>query len=315
MKKNLIILSIFICFSLFSCGNVAKTEMAVDSASGNRIMMKSAKSSANYGAAPTLATNSTNSFADVAVEESIAEMETGYSNGNSETSSSDVERKLIKRGSVNLEVQNLKSGEEAIEKWCKDFGGYIASSNNYENSAHFSLKIPATKFDEALNSVGEFGKIISKNISTQDVSEQFYDLQTRLETKKIMRDRLKNYLAQAKDVKDMLQIEKELNNAVSEIESMEGRLKRLSGQIEFSSVDISLTLPYRTTDEGFVWPDFPQGLRKLLSNIVDFFVGFLMILVYIVIFGVPIIGVVAFLYWLLIGKKGLLIKLFKKLSK
>ena len=113
----------------------------------------------------------------------------------------------------------------------------------------------------------------------------------------------------------MLQIEKELNNALSEIESMEGRLKRLSGQIEFSSVDISLVLPYRTTDEGFVWPDIPQGFRKLISNILDFFVGFFQILLYIVIFGVPIICVVAFFYWLLIGKKGLLIKHFKKLSK
>ena len=226
-----------------------------------------------------------------------------------------LERKLIKRGNLEIEVNNLQSGEEAIEKWCKDFDGYVASSSNYETSAHFSLKIPAQNFDVALNSLGDLGKIKSKNISTQDVSEQFYDLQTRLETKKIMRDRLKNYLAQAKDVKDMLQIEKELNNALSEIESMEGRLKRLSGQIEFSSVDISLVLPYRTTDEGFVWPDIPQGFRKLISNILDFFVGFFKVLLYIVIFGVPIICVVAFFYWLLIGKKGLLIKLFKKLSK
>jgi hypothetical protein len=226
-----------------------------------------------------------------------------------------VERKLIKRGNLEIEVNNLQSGEEAVEKWCKEFGGYVASSSNYETSAHFSLKIPAQNFDSALNSLGDLGKIKSKNISTQDVSEQFYDLQTRLETKKIMRDRLKNYLAQAKDVKDMLQIEKELNNTISEIESMEGRMKRLSGQIEYSSVNIFLELPYRTSDEGFVWPDFLQGFREFLSNCVDFFVGLFGIMVYAIVFGVPIIAILAFLYWLLIGKKGLLIKLFKKLSK
>ena len=311
MKKIYVFLSIFACLLIFSCGNVAKSEIQVDSASGNRIMMKGvAKNSVNY-ASPI----ATNSFSDMVMEESV-EVQSTYSNGSSKNSSvENVERKLIKRGNLEIEVSNLQSGEEAIEKWCKDFGGYVASSSNYETSAHFSLKIPAQNFDVALNSLGELGKVKSKNISTQDVSEQFYDLQTRLETKKIMRDRLKNYLAQAKDVKDMLQIEKELNNALSEIESMEGRLKRLSGQIEFSSVDISLVLPYRTTDEGFVWPDIPQGFRKLISNIVDFFVGFFKILLYIVIFGVPIICVVAFFYWLLIGKKGLLIKLFKKLSK
>ena len=311
MKKIFVFLSIFVSFLIFSCENVSKPGIEMDSASGNRIMMKSvAKNAVNY-ASPT----ASNSYSDIVMEEAV-KVQSSYSGGSSQNSSvENMERKLIKRGNLEIEVNNLQSGEEAVEKWCKDFGGYVASSSNYETSAHFSLKIPAQNFDSALNSLGDLGKIKSKNISTQDVSEQFYDLQTRLETKKIMRDRLKNYLAQAKDVKDMLQIEKELNNALSEIESMEGRLKRLSGQIEFSSVDISLVLPYRTTDEGFVWPDIPQGFRKLISNIVDFFVGFFNILFYIVIFGVPVIAVVAFFYWLLIGKKGLLIKLFKKLSK
>ena len=312
MKKIFVFLSIFVCFLIFSCGNVTKPGIEMDSASGKRIMMKSV--------AKMAVTNSSADFSEAGVEESwtgkgFSPEGPGNSSVTEQSSSQVVERKLIKRGNLEIEVNNLQSGENAIEKWCKDFGGYVASSSNYETSAHFSLKIPAQNFDSALNSLGDLGKIKSKNISTQDVSEQFYDLQTRLETKKIMRDRLKNYLAQAKDVKDMLQIEKELNNALSEIESMEGRLKRLSGQIEFSSVDISLVLPYRTTDEGFVWPDIPQGFRKLISNIVDFFVGFFNILLYIVIFGVPVIAVVAFFYWLLIGKKGLLIKLFKKLSK
>lgn len=312
MKKNLNFILIFSCLILIftSCGkNITEDVVA---SSGQRIMMKSA---------PKMAvTNSSADFSEAVVEESwtgkgFSPEGPGNSSVTEQSSSQVVERKLIKRGNVNIEVQNLKNAQESVEKWCKDFGGYIESFSENTNSANFNLRIPSVKFDEALNSVGEFGTVKSKNISTQDVSEQFYDLQGRLATKKIMQERLQKYLSQAKDVKDMLQIEKELNNTISEIESMEGRMKRLSGQIEYSSVNIFLELPYRTSDEGFVWPDFLQGFREFLSNCVDFFVGLFGIMVYAIVFGVPIIAILAFLYWLLIGKKGLLIKLFKKLSK
>ena len=312
MKKNLNFILIFSCLILIftSCGkNITEDVVA---SSGQRIMMKSA---------PKMAvTNSSADFSEAVVGESwtgkgFSPEGPGNSSVTEQSSSQVVERKLIKRGNVNIEVQNLKNAQESVEKWCKDFGGYIESFSENTNSANFNLRIPSVKFDEALNSVGEFGTVKSKNISTQDVSEQFYDLQGRLATKKIMQERLQKYLTQAKDVKDMLQIEKELNNTISEIESMEGRMKRLSGQIEYSSVNIFLELPYRTSDEGFVWPDFLQGFREFLSNCVDFFVGLFGIMVYAIVFGVPIIAILAFLYWLLIGKKGLLIKLFKKLSK
>lgn len=312
MKKNLNFILIFSCLILIftSCGkNITEDVVA---SSGQRIMMKSA---------PKMAvTNSSADFSEAVVEESwtgkgFSPEGPGNSSVTEQSSSQVVERKLIKRGNVNIEVQNLKNAQESVEKWCKDFGGYIESFSENTNSANFNLRIPSVKFDEALNSVGEFGTVKSKNISTQDVSEQFYDLQGRLATKKIMQERLQKYLTQAKDVKDMLQIEKELNNTISEIESMEGRMKRLSGQIEYSFVNIFLELPYRTSDEGFVWPDFLQGFREFLSNCVDFFVGLFGIMVYAIVFGVPIIAILAFLYWLLIGKKGLLIKLFKKLSK
>lgn len=312
MKKNLNFILIFSCLILIftSCGkNITEDVVAT---SGQRIMMKSA---------PKMAvTNSSSDFSEAVVEESwtgkgFSPEGPGNSSVTEQSSNQVVERKLIKRGNVNIEVQNLKNAQESVEKWCKDFGGYIESFSENTNSANFNLRIPSVKFDEALNYVGEFGTVKSKNISTQDVSEQFYDLQGRLATKKIMKERLQKYLTQAKDVKDMLQIEKELNNTISEIESMEGRMKRLSGQIEYSSVNIFLELPYRTSDEGFVWPDFLQGFREFLSNCVDFFVGLFGIMVYAIVFGVPIIAILAFLYWLLIGKKGLLIKLFKKLSK
>ncbi|MBO5137750.1 MAG: DUF4349 domain-containing protein [Spirochaetaceae bacterium] len=266
------------------------------------------------------ATNSKMAYADSVVLEEAVEMEfdaavAGGANASYPSPVPQQERKLIKTGSINLEVENLSETEKAVQTWCQHFGGYIASSYNQENHSSFTVRIPASNFDDAMNTIGDFGKIKYRSISTEDVSEQFYDLQTRLETRKILRDRLQSYLSTAKDMKDMLQIESELNDTLSEIESMEGRMRRLSGQIDYSTINVTIELPYRTTDQGFQWPQFGNGFRRFLSNIVDFFVGFFTVLLYIVICGIPIIAAIAFFYWLLLGKVGILKKLFSKLSK
>ena len=115
MKKNLNFILIFSCFILIfsSCGKNVSDEIV---ASGNRIMMKSAPK--------MTATNSSAVYADATVEESWSGKgfapegpvnQSGISNGENGTS---VERKLIKRGNVNIEVQNLKNAEDSVEKWC-----------------------------------------------------------------------------------------------------------------------------------------------------------------------------------------------------
>lgn len=265
-------------------------------------------------------------FDDVVMEEAVeAEMDygavpeptvAGASGGSSggQNPAGQQERKLIKTGSISLEVEQLASAEEAVLEWCQSFGGYVASSFNHETNAAFTVRIPAVHFDAAMAAAGNLGRVRSRNVSTQDVSEQFYDLQTRLDTRKILRDRLQSYLAQAKNMEDLLHIERELNSTLTEIESMEGRMRRLSNQIDYSTITVDLQLPYRTTDQGFQWPSLDRNVRRFLSNVVDFFVDFVAIVLYIVIFGVPILALVAFLYWLLLGRMGLLKRIFKRLK-
>ncbi len=270
----------------------------------------------------------TAAFEDAVVEETMeAEMAYGAVRGSTEAGSGSSgssaggqnpagqqERKLIKTGSISLEVEQLASAEEAVLEWCQSFGGYVASSFNHETNAAFTVRIPAVHFDAAMAAAGNLGRVRSRNVSTQDVSEQFYDLQTRLDTRKILRDRLQAYLTQAANMEDLLGIERELNSTLTEIESMEGRMRRLSNQIDYSTITVDLQLPYRTTDQGFQWPSLDRNVRRFLSNVVDFFVDFVAIVLYIVIFGVPILALLAALYWLLLGKVGLLKRIFKKLK-
>jgi len=304
-----------IALSIFSCGG-----------KDGAIATMETQAAAPRMSAKAAAFTDTAVFEDVVMEEAVeAEMDygavpeptvAGASGGGSggQNPAGQQERKLIKTGSISLEVEQLASAEEAVLEWCQSFGGYVASSFNHETNAAFTVRIPAVHFDAAMAAAGNLGRVRSRNVSTQDVSEQFYDLQTRLDTRKILRDRLQSYLAQAKNMEDLLHIERELNSTLTEIESMEGRMRRLSNQIDYSTITVDLQLPYRTTDQGFQWPSLDRNVRRFLSNVVDFFVDFVAIVLYIVIFGVPILALVAFLYWLLLGRMGLLKRIFKRLK-
>ena len=71
------------------------------------------------------------------------------------------EKKLIKTGNVSLEVTNLVESISKVEAWAESFSGYIASSSSSERNAWFSVRVPSTDFEKAMNSTGELGKILS----------------------------------------------------------------------------------------------------------------------------------------------------------
>lgn len=226
------------------------------------------------------------------------------------------ERKLIKTGGISLEVQSLDAAAKAAGEWAAKFGGYVESSYSGESDGTVKVRIPSERFDEAMAEAGNLGEVKSQSVSSEDVTERFYDLKTRLEAKKVMRGRLEDYLSKAKDMKDLLQIERELNSVVTDIESMEGSMRRLSSKIDYSSITVSYSLPYRADPDGgsFKWPDFGDGFRRFASHIVDFFVGFVKAVLYIVICGIPVLAFAALLFWLLFGKVGLARKIFRSLK-
>lgn len=225
------------------------------------------------------------------------------------------ERKLIYNGNITLEVTDLPKLQSGVEEWAKALGGYVSNSDCGQKNASFTVRVPASKFEQAMEAAGSFGTVKNKGVSTDDVSEEFYDLQSRLETRKLLREKLQSYLKQANNMQDMIKIERELNSVQSEIESMEGRMKRLTNQIDFATISIYASLPYSSNPQGGIeLPDFGDGFRHFVAGLVGFFGGFIVVLLYAVICGIPVLAVLALLFWILFGKIGLLKKLFEKLK-
>ena len=99
-----------------------------------------------------------------------------------------------------------------------------------------------------------------------------------------------------------------------EIESMEKQFRRLSNQIEFSTISISCTLPPNTTDTGFITPDFSEDFKDFAYNALQFISDFGICILYILVIGIPLVLLIAVLYWVCFGKIGLIRKLFDKLK-
>lgn len=197
-----------------------------------------------------------------------------------------VERKLIKNGSIEFEVNSVVATKDKIAALVQEAGGYISSDNqnNYSGSPHFeqSIRIPSDKLDDFISKIEVLArKIDSKSVSTKDVTEEFIDVETRLATKKELETRYRELLKKASTVKDIIEVEAQLNNIRSEIESMEGRLKYLNNQVSYSTLNIRYYQP-AAGNYGFgsrFMNSFGDGWRSLLDFIIGLFASWPFIII------------------------------------
>lgn len=191
---------------------------------------------------------------------------------NSQEGKVPVERKLIRNGSMTLEIKDIEETRVAIEKVCKELDGWISNEHQakYDNRIQYTseIRIAASKFDELVKRLEALAvSVDEKTISTKDVTEEFIDVEARLKTKRELEARYYEILKQAKDVTDILAIEGQLNTVRAEIESMQGRLNYLKNQVAFSTLNLSYYQNTRT-EFGFfskVGSAFADGWENLLA--------------------------------------------------
>jgi Domain of unknown function (DUF4349) len=191
-----------------------------------------------------------------------------------------VERKIIKTGEIRFETKDLNQTKNIISKAVADLKGYISeeSQNNsdYRKENKLVVRIPAGQFDSLLNVLGTYaGHFDSKSIHTQDVTEEFIDVSARLKTQRALENQYTQVLKQAKNVKEIMEVQGYLADVREKIESAEGRLRYLSNQVGFSTLTIHFykTIGVAGHSRGFFWRlthEFGNGWEGFLSLIIGF---------------------------------------------
>ncbi len=190
-----------------------------------------------------------------------------------------IKKKIIKDGRIGIQVNNLENSKSRIDTLVKNHGGYYdnESFNNsdWESSYNLKIRIPSANFENFINQIetGE-GEIKYKEIDARDVTDQFIDLETRLQNKKNYLKRYNELLAKAQTVKDILEIEEKIRVIEEEIESTTGRIKYLSDLVEYSTLDLTISkqkdFKYNPANRGNFIEKLKQALSKGWFGLVDF---------------------------------------------
>jgi hypothetical protein len=151
------------------------------------------------------------------------------------------DRMLVWSGSLSIQAWNVSNAVASAVKTIEDCGGYAErQSDSGEDAARLRLRIPVKVFKTTAGLLENLGTVTYRNIEAEDVTEKYIDVDARLKSKIALRDRLKQLLEKAADVRDVLAIETELNRVQADIDSMDGRLKAMKGQIDYATLELTI---------------------------------------------------------------------------
>lgn len=226
----------------------------------------------------------------------------------------DFEKKFIMTGDISLQVSNLGDAASTIKAWVQKHNGYISYQNENSMNMNITAHIPSEIFQSAMDECGNLGKIVNRNINSQDVTDQYYDLRTRLENERLLLEKLKGYLKEARNVDEILKVESKIADSTSSIESMESQFNRMSKEIKYCRVSFFISLPTNHNENGIIMPDTKSEFSQFLTNIVNFLLHYVWSILYIILCGTMLVTLFMFLYWLCFGKLGLVKRLFNKIK-
>ncbi|HEY5578132.1 MAG TPA: DUF4349 domain-containing protein [Acidimicrobiia bacterium] len=156
----------------------------------------------------------------------------------------DLGRDIIFTADLTVAVTDVTgAGEEAIRE-IQSLGGFLFgqhTTGSPQPTSVLTFKVQPDDFQEALRRLGAIGEIRTQNVSADDVTERIVDLESRINTAAASVDRLRALLAQATDIKTIVELERELLARETELEVLRGSLRTLQDQVALATIVLTLT--------------------------------------------------------------------------
>ena len=209
------------------------------------------------------------------------------------------EKKIQRNANISIEVKNLDESIDKLNEIILLFNAEIISSNKGgldfgQPYANIRIRVLSGNLDSAINEFKKLStKIISENIYTNDVTEEFIDTEARLKIMKSTEDRFNSLLLKSETVEEIIQVEKELMRIRGDIESLEGRLNYLSKTTDTSEINLNLNEQIPITGESWKINDsFTSALQNLSSFakwLADFIINIIVFIPAIIVIALIII--------------------------
>ncbi|MCL1844622.1 MAG: DUF4349 domain-containing protein [Defluviitaleaceae bacterium] len=214
------------------------------------------------------------------------------------------ERHIIQNAVVEMETEDFGGVVDALRGIADGVGGYVESelltTRSLRRVFTIVMRVPTGEFSAALAHAESLAEIRTSSQTAQDVTDQFYDAVSSLETRRIEENRLLALIDEAENIHDLLALETRLTNTRMAIETYLAQLNNLAGQIAFSTITVTLfdasqappAAPTAFGDRiGGAFGDSIDGTVRVAQNIVVFFAGAIIPLG---IFGAFVFGIYLF---------------------
>lgn len=243
--------------------------------------------------------------ADGATENQSEQPLTSTNSASTSNSTVQSNEKIIRTFFMDVETQEFDTLVTRINSEIKRLGGYVESSDisgksySYSNATRYGnivARVPSDKVDEFVNTVDENANVVNKQESTENISLQYIETQSKVETLRIEQERLYALLEKEDSLEDIIVLENRLSEIRYELQNHESQLRYYDNKVAYSTVTLSIQEVEKLTpvseQKETVGTRIKNGLGDTMYNLSEGFQNFLVWLVvnlpYLLIWGVII---------------------------
>ncbi|HEU4433512.1 MAG TPA: DUF4349 domain-containing protein [Pyrinomonadaceae bacterium] len=206
------------------------------------------------------------------------------------------DRKIIRNANLTMEVNSTSDMQHKVTSIAESHGGFVVTSEAKQRESadpakrtldiKLVVRVPSERFGSALDSIrGLANTLKEENVTGNDVTEEFIDLEARIRTQKALELQFLDIMKQARKVEDALQVQRQIAEVRTDIEKLEGRKRFLENRSSLSTITVNLETPRQiVVNTG----SFGRSLRESVSDGVDFGSALILLLVRFVIVMIPV---------------------------
>lgn len=223
--------------------------------------------------------------------------------------------RIIKEGTVTLVVQpgQFDVAFSQVVVRAQELGGHVSGTASSTQpapgqagedgevltSGQVTIRIPVRNFEALLTAVGDAGEITDRNVSSQDVTAEYTDLESRRRNLQAQERFYLGLLADAQTVPDAIAVQQQLEGLQGQIEEITGRLNLLADRSAFSTLTVRISEEGAAELEPLVEDDEPGGLTPYLEEAADVLIATVGAIIVVSTFLLPflVIGLAAYAVW------------------
>ena len=208
-------------------------------------------------------------------ETPMADAEYGWDGGEGQTLAGGTtiqsDAKMIYRANIDVQTQDYTTSETAITALVKSCGGYFESKSLSNRSSgyrygEFTVRVPAAEYEHFCEQVGSLCHVTYMSSSAENITEAYYDTDSRLKTAQIKLERLQELLARADNMADIITIESAISETEYDIENLSGELRHYDALVDYATVYLTLNETYKLDENEGAPLTFGERVARAFEN-------------------------------------------------